>query len=137
MNWDFDDFLKSTESGDMREFFSDFKGAIGELYTYQGAKGMYVQKSSENEKKTYSVYFFFEDKIVTITKEDMHFKIIEYKSKVITKKLSIARRLYKEMNLVMILADNTILNFNNIEDAFYYDEKEVYAEDIKKIYNFY
>lgn len=137
MNWDIDDFLESTERGSMREFFLDFKKAIGELYIYQDAKGMYVQKNSKNEKETYSAYFFFEDKIVTITKEDMHFKVIEYKSKVITKKLSVARHLHKETNLVMILSDNTTFNFNNTKDAFYNDEKETYAEDIKKIHSFY
>lgn len=107
-------------------FLSGMPAIFEELYpnANEEVKALYL-KNIINEKENEAI-FFFDDKIVSVTKSDLNFNISEYRGKIQKKEFFIHRKkeMHRHTYLKVFLDSGDVVLLDNKEDA----NEEFFAE---------
>lgn len=114
-----------------RENYINFFDVFEEFYNPDSVKSIYI-KNIFNNNETETI-FFFENKLVIVSKKDLHYSIVENRNGVISKAICVSKQASREINLELTFEDGKKIIFNNFKDS-NVDWAEDYGLDIKEIY---
>lgn len=114
-----------------RDQYNNFFIIFEELYNPEYIKFVYI-KNIFNKDEVETI-FVFEDKIVNVTKQNLHYTIEENREKIIKKTLFINKDPARDTRLTILLDNGTEVIFDNIKDS-NNDWAWEYGEDIKSLY---
>lgn len=133
MNFTYDSIKEEVRErrSNFREYYLNFFDVFEELYNPELIKHVYI-KNIFNDEKTETI-FFFEDKIVIVSKQDVHFLIEEHRGKVINKVLYVSKQAHRETKLELTFENDKKIIFDNYKDS-NDNWGEDYGFDIKELY---
>jgi len=114
-----------------REAYYNFFSLFEDLYNPEDIKFIYL-KNLFNSKEV-ETFFFFENKVVKVTKSNLHYNFEEFIHGNIKKFLYASEGFEREVQLKLFFDDQTELLFDNYEDSnpdWYWE----YGQEIKELF---
>lgn len=114
-----------------RDYYYNFFDIFEEFYNPELVKCVYI-KNIFNSNKNETI-FFFDNKVVSVTKKDIHFTIEENRSKIIDKVIYVSEHSSRQINLELTFDNGEKIVFDNYKDSNESCAGE-YGLDIKELY---